>query len=127
MEHTKTLFELHYDHKEWLSKLAFYGDELALMQKRIEEIALKNSSQEVRSQIEHFQNQLIITRSHATDLRKEIQHHEVELERIVNSNEVAVDHKRLPDHTDHRQKMQRFEQLFAELKKDLFLFLAKWM
>ncbi len=127
MTHTKTLYELHYDHKEWLSKLVFYTEEIGIMQKRLEEIARKNTSQEVRASVEHFQNQIIITETHAVDLRKEIQHHEVEIEKIVNANSVAVDHKRLPDHVDHRDTMASFEKLFAELRKDLYVFLAKWM
>jgi len=127
MTSTKTIFELHYEHKDWLSKLSFYNDELDLMQKRIEEVVQKNNAVEVRAQVDHFQNQIFITRSHAVDMRKEIQKHEVEIEKTINSNPVAVDHKRLPDHTHHREQMEQFEKLFAELRKELFSFLAKWM
>ena len=59
MSTQKTIYQLHEEHKTWLNKLLFYKDELSIMQNRISEIAQKNTSKEVLSLVERFQNQLI--------------------------------------------------------------------
>lgn len=117
----------HTEHNEWLNKLLFYKDDLIIMQNRLDEITKKNTSTAVMKSIEHFQNQFIIQREQIDILKHDINIHEDAIKKTINENPIASDHRRTDDHKDHRQKIERFEELFALLRKDLMSFLAKWM
>ena len=49
------IYTQHEEHIKWLNKLAFYKDEVPVLQKRIAEVLQKNTSKEVAQKIEHFQ------------------------------------------------------------------------
>lgn len=119
--------ELHTEHKEWLNKLSFYKDDLQVMQNRLDEIVSRNTSKELMVNLEHFQNQLIIQHEQIDILKHEINEHEKSIEKSIIDNPVASDHRKMNDHSEYRDKMLRFEDLFHELRKDLMSFVAKWM
>ncbi|MBS1638106.1 MAG: hypothetical protein JST26_19495 [Bacteroidetes bacterium] len=122
-----SIFSQHQEHAAWINKLAFYDDEIVIMQNRISEIAQKNSQKDVLAKVDHFQNQLIIQKKHVDDMRRHIKQDEKALEANVNSNPVASDHRKIEDHTDERNKMDGFELNFGELRAELNRFLAEWM
>ena len=122
-----TIYSQHYEHTQWLNKLSFYVDEISIMQKRIEEIAQKNTSKEVKVQLEHFQNQLLIQRNNTDTLKHHIKHDEKLLNDNVIQNEIAVDHRKTEDHAKEREDVEIFETNFNKLRKELNLFLAEWM
>ncbi len=124
---TKKIYDLHEEHQTWLKNLAFYKDEITVMQNRITEIASKNSGQDVLKQVEHFQNQLIVQRNNIDELNHSIKDHENYLENRVNENPTAVDHRKVNDHPKMRDNYESFDKVFNELRKELNLFLAKQM
>lgn len=127
METKKNIYQLHEEHKIWLNKLLFYKDEVAIMQNRIAEIAKRNNSKEVLAFVEHFQNQLIIQKEQIDILSHDVRKHESDLEQAAKKNPTAVDHERLPDHKIEKDKIERFEKIIEDLRKELIHFLAKWM
>jgi hypothetical protein len=127
MSTQKHLTELHAEHKEWLNKLSFYKDDLTVMQSRLDEIASKNSSKDALVMIEHFQNQFKIQNEQIDILKHDINQHSANIESSISNNPVASDHRTMEDHAPERERMERFEELFTSLRKDLFGFLAKWM
>lgn len=127
MQTSKTIYELHEDHKIWLNKLAFYKDEILIMQNRISEVAKKNTSKEVRSFVEHFQNQLIVQKEQIDILHHEIINHENSIEEKSNKKSVVSGNKKFFDHSTQREKIEIFEKQFNELRKELIHFLSKWM
>ena len=127
METKKTIYELHEEHKTWLNKLLFYKDELKIMDKRIMEVAEKNTSNEVRSLADHFSNQLIIQKEQIDILTHDIKSHELYLEAAVQNNPNAIDNEKFSDHKKHRESIATFEKLFKELREELIDFLSKWM
>lgn len=127
METTKTIYQLHEDHKIWLNKLAFYEDEILIMKNRISEIAKKNTSKEVLSFVEHFQNQLIVQKEQIDTLNHEINTHEDSIEAKANKKTVASGNKKFFDHSSQRDKIESFEKNFNDLRKELIHFLSKWM
>ena len=127
METKKTIYELHEEHKTWLNKLLFYKDELKIMTDRIMEVAEKNTSDEVRSLVDHFQNQLIIQKEQIDILNHDIKSHESYLEAAVQKNPNAVDHEKFSDNKKQRENIAVFEKLFKELREELIDFLSKWM
>lgn len=127
METTKTIYQLHEDHKTWLNKLAFYDDEILIMKNRISEIAKKNTSKEVLAFVEHFQNQLIVQKEQVDILNHEINKHEESIEAKANKKSVASGAKKFFDHSTQREKIESFEKNFNDLRKELIHFLSKWM
>ena len=75
METTKTIYQLHEEHKTWLNKLLFYKDELSIMTNRLSEVSRKNTSREVLSLVDHFHNQLIIQKEQIDILNHDIKSH----------------------------------------------------
>ncbi len=124
---TKKVYELHEEHKTWLNNLAFYKDEIKVMQNRIAEVAGKNNSQDVLKQIEHFQNQLIIQRNSIDELNHTIKDHENYLENRAKENPTALDQRKVNDHPKMRDSYNSFDKVFNDLRKELNAFLAKWM
>ncbi len=127
METKKTIYQLHEEHKIWLNILLFYKDELSIMQNRISEIAKKNTSKEVLSFVEHFQNQLIVQKEQIDIMNHDIKDHESFLEAAEKKNTTAIDHQKFPDHLIHRDSVEKFEKIFNDLRKELITFLLKWM
>ena len=60
------------EHNDWLRALTFYDEELDTMEKRLAEVAAKNTSIEARGGVEHFQNQFIIQRNSIDELQHDI-------------------------------------------------------
>jgi hypothetical protein len=122
-----TIYSQHQEHTVWLNKLSFYTDEIAIMQKRIEEIAKKNTAKEVQVRIEHFQNQLLIQRSVISDIKHQIEKDENYLKENITKNGTALDHRKTEDHTEERVDVKAFEDNFNKLRKELNHFAAQWM
>lgn len=125
---TKTgIYDLHEANKTWLSSLAFYKDELSIMQKRIEEIVKKNNSKPVLESIEHFQNQLILQKEQLDILAHDVREKEAVLEQAVNNNPTAIDHQHFSKESGLADRMETYGKLFFSLREELTNFLLKWM
>ena len=127
METTKTIYQLHEEHKTWLNKLLFYKDELSIMTNRLSEVASKNTSSEVLALVDHFNNQLIIQKEQIDILNHDIKSHESYLEAAVRKNVNDIEHAKFSDHKKHRESIAVFEKIFKELREELIDFLSKWM
>ncbi|CAM3948223.1 hypothetical protein FLSI110296_05235 [Flavobacterium sinopsychrotolerans] len=127
METTKTIYQLHEEHKTWLNKLLFYKDELSIMTNRLSEVASKNTSSEVLALVDHFNNQLIIQKEQIDILNHDIKSHESYLEAAVRKNVNDIEHAKFSDHKNHRESIAVFEKIFKELREELIDFLSKWM
>ena len=121
------IYTQHEEHKKWLSELAFFKDEIKVMQKRIEEVVSKNTAKEVAVQIEHFQNQLLIQDTNISKMQHQINHDENAIKNSIQDNPIASDHRKAEDHTAEREMVENFEKHFKELKTELNTFLTKWM
>ena len=121
------IYTQHADHTEWLSKLKFYTDEISILKGRLEEITSKNNQQNVLAQVEHFQNQLIVQKNNIDEISHTIKLYESAIEKEVNKNPVAVDHREMPSHSKQKEAVDAFEKNFNELRTEFKIFAAKWM
>jgi transposase len=121
----KKIYTLHQEHQEWLKKLSFYKDDLMVLQNRIEEVAANYTSKDFQAMVDHFLNQFLIQREQIQHLKHEIKNLETLIQNEVTKNATAVDHRTMPDHEEQRDKIKRFEEIFAELRSDLMNFLSK--
>jgi hypothetical protein len=124
---TKTISDLHTEHKEWLAKLDFYTDEIKIMTSRLGEIASKNNGKEILASVEHFQNQFIVQKENIDEIRHSINDHENYIENRVEENPTSSDQRQVHDHPKMRDTMNGFEKVFNELHHEFNSFLAKAM
>ncbi len=122
---TTKLEVLHSEHREWLNKIDFYYDDLTVFRRRLEEVASRNTSRDLMAKVEHFQNQFLIQRNELDELKHAIREAEAMVEQSVQQNGTAVNRRSLPDDGSLRERVNRFEQLFHQLRKDLIAFLSK--
>ena len=121
------LYTQHENHVEWINKLKFYSDDIIIMKERLAEIASKNNQKDVMANVEHFQNQFIIQKNNIDETMHTIKLDESALEREVNKNPTAVDHRVMPSHAEEKTTMDSFEKNFNELRAEFKTFAAKWM
>ncbi len=121
----KYLSELHQEHNEFRSILNFSKDELMTFNHRLEEIAKANTIQDVLMQVEKFQNHFIRQSEVIDELMHEIGECERHIAQLAEENNVATDHRKADDHVELRDKMETFQKLYNELKRDYMTFLSK--
>ena len=122
---TKKIYDLHAEHVSWLNKLAFYRDDLKIFESRLGEVVKQNTKKELLARAEHFQNQFILQKEQIDILKHEIKLHESAMEKNIKENSTAVDHRKVQDHTGHREKMLRFEELFHDLRREYYTWLSE--
>ncbi len=124
-ENQEYIQNLHEDHTQWEKDLSFYEDQLKIFKGQLAEISSKNTSNEIKIEVEKFQNQFIIQKDEIDKLKHMIHVNEDEIEKEVLSNPVAVDHRKADDDTTLREGMEIFVPLFNNLKEDFREFAGK--
>lgn len=124
---TEKIYTQHSENEAWMNNVAFYRDEISIMQGRLQELASKNTSKDLLKQVEHFQNQFIIQNQHLDELKHNINLSNDALSSEIAKNQTALEHRKVKDHAEARQDMHAFEKLYAPLKKEFNAFLSKWM
>ena len=113
----------HVEINEWLDTLSFYKGGLKFWSNRLSEIVSKSTSKEVLSQLEHFQNQMIIQDEQIDILRHDVK----QFENIVDNaseNGSTIYEKTIPEmEGDLRERMKTFEHIYVDLKHEFFNFL----
>jgi hypothetical protein len=127
MKTGEKIYTQHADHTDWLNKMKFYTDEITILKNRLGEIATKNNQKDVLAQVEHFQNQLIIQKNNIDEISHIIKVDEDVIQKEVEKNPVAIDHREMPTHKEEKNKVDAFEKNFNELRAEFKTFAAKWM
>lgn len=112
---------------DWLKALSFYEDEIYIMENRLAEVAMKNSSFEARQGVEHFQNQFVIQRNHIDNLKHDIREFEHRLSVDAEKHQGHVDNGFQAGHDVLNDKFKIFEKLMNELRHEYNTYLTKWM
>ena len=124
---TASIYSQHEENTQWVNKLQFYRDELQILNGRLEEITTKNNQEEVLKEVEHFQNQWIIQRNNIDEILHKVNENERSLQEEINSNPVAVDHRKVEYHAEEKNLVEGFEKNFNDLREDFNRFASKWM
>ena len=127
MNKQESIFELHADHQEWMSKLDFYKDDIKILTNRLAEIASKNTDKEILAEVEKFQNQFIVQNDNIDRIKHIITIDEDKLKAEVNRNPVAVDHRKMGNHDEEKDLVDTFEKNFHGIRADFNEFSANWM
>lgn len=115
------------EHFEWLNKLDFYKDDLIVLDKRLAEVASKNSGASARAGIEHFQNQFIIQKNNIDELKHLINEnaHRVSAEAKEHGGHVSAES--VARYKSTEDQIHAFEKVMNALRQEFQGYLAKWM
>jgi hypothetical protein len=121
------LNDLHFNYRMWVNQLAFHKEELKIFQKRLEEVAPRNTNQDFRRQLGHFQNHIVIQNEQLDILKHDIKSLENELQRQAQANPQHAAEVMFQNDGQVRERMETFVRLYDELKHDFMRFLATWL
>ncbi|MBT2161609.1 hypothetical protein [Zobellia barbeyronii] len=119
--------DLHFEHKQWESELAFWKDELKSFNNRLGELVTRWTDKDVLAQLEHYQNEFILHGNVIEDLQEAMEKHEMNISEHSNKLGDTMDVPMFSTHKEIREKMETQRQIYADLKKDFFRFLSKYM
>ena len=121
------LSDLHFEHKNWLSEIEYWKDELKFFKNRLSEVVSRWSDKDILARCEQYQNQFIMHREILDILRHDIKAHENELEEMAVEHPVAINHRRFEDHTGLRDRVETQRDIYNSMKKSYFVFLTESM
>jgi ActR/RegA family two-component response regulator len=127
MKTEEKIYTQHAENSEWMNKLKFYKDEISILGNRLGEIASKNNHAEVLTQVEHFQNQFIIQKNNIDEIAHAIGQHEKALEKEIEKNPTAIEHRKFEFHDRQKEQVTSFEKNFSTIRSEFNQFSAKWM
>lgn len=118
---------LHFEHRKWQSELAFWEDELKSFKNRLSELITRWTAKDVLKKLEHYQNEFILHGGVIEDLKEAIEEHEARIAGQSMAGENAMDLAMVKKHLKFRNEMETQRQIYADLKKEFFRFLGKYM
>jgi len=118
---------LHFEHEQWRSELFFWEDELKTFKNRLSEFVRRYTSKDVMVLLEHYQNQFILHGGVIEDLLEDIEVHETQIAGQSKEGKDVLDTVLVKKHLEFRNRMETQRQIYADLKKDFFRFLSKYM
>jgi hypothetical protein len=121
------LNDLYFDHKMWLNELAFYKEEMVILQNRLDEVAERNTAKDMKAVQGQMQSKLIRQKEVLDILEHDITLHQQELVQFAKDHPIALDHVMFTDHTAMRDRMDTYKKIYADMKKDFQDFVAEWL
>ncbi|MEY2901575.1 MAG: hypothetical protein RLY89_681 [Bacteroidota bacterium] len=113
----KSIRELHFDHELWLIEMAFWKQEIEVLDKYLAAVNASYSDTVVRAEVEHFQNQFIIQLNFINSLKNDVKAQESLislLEKDISNKKLQQ--KKADDEYDIRDRMLTNQKLYVELK-----------
>jgi len=114
----KSIRELHFDHELWLIEMAFWKQEIEVLDKYLAAVNSSYSNTTLRAEVEHFQNQFIIQLNFINSLKNDVKAQEALiylLEKDISSKKLQQ--KKADDEYDIRDRMLTNQKLYVELKQ----------
>ncbi len=119
--------DLHFEHQLWKRELLFWKDELVFFNNRLSEMVTRWTKKEVLKKLEHFQNEFILHGGVIEDMLEAIEIHETRIAGQDLMGQNALDTSMVKKHMEFRNKMETQERIYADLKKEFFRFLTKYL
>ena len=120
------LSDLHFEHKLWMNELKFAEDEIKIYEHYLEDLVKRHTEKEMFIQLEHYQNQFIKEKEVIDILLHDIRENEHNLVQFTQKHPESFDNYNLEDHTELRNRMEQFPNLFKELKGKFYHFMSDW-
>ncbi|MFS2190147.1 hypothetical protein ACCC92_25950 [Mucilaginibacter sp. Mucisp84] len=108
-----------------LRGIAFYTQELAILQERLQEVAGDNTAREVQEQIEHFQNQFIIHEKCLTELKQDVHRNDLDIKADLLLSGTMVSESIAAEHSRVHERYLNEEKIFNDLRHEFNRFSAE--
>jgi hypothetical protein len=118
---------MHFEHKLWIGELAFWEDELKSFNNRLSELVTRWTNKDVLAKLDHYQNEFVLHGGVIEDLQETIEEHETHIAGRSKTGEDALDTQLAKKHIEFRNRIETQRHIYAELKKEFFRFLEKYM
>ncbi len=112
------------EHLVWLKHLAFYKEQLGVMEREIADFVQSKPPKSILPKVEQFQNQFIHQRNVIDELRHKVKAHENEIERMTNFALEYLRDRVTREHIVVKAEYKRFVELFLAMEQDFHDFLA---
>lgn len=119
--------DLHFEHRQWIEELSFWQDELKSFNKRLDELIKRWSNKNVLAQLEHFQNQFILHGKFIDNIEDVINGHETNMADHDEKGQAVINRELAKNHMEIRERMEDQRKIYADLKKEFYKFLSKYM
>lgn len=114
--------ELYFGQRLWINRIRFYKDQLAILQKNLDKLVKYFPHPEVMSEVEQYQNKIIVYSDVADRLIKDYKILRNKTSEL-NGHSVAEDHLSIRNvHYDLKIKADGFIKFFEDLKNDFLVF-----
>ena len=127
MPEKKHLADLMSAYREYRGEVLLAKDELEVFRRRLGEVAERNNSQEVLAQVEHFENRFRVEKLAIDSLLHDLNVSTDALVTSAKENPTAADRRLFEVPEGLMEKGERFKELYAELKKEFYKFVATWL
>lgn len=121
MDTSQSYEQIHEEHRQWLTDLNFYHDELKYYQNQLAQIAARDSEDHYHQKIVTFKRRFFDTLEQIDELRYAIYQHERELanrEKLAKRTRIHVNE----DHHSRHHELENFKQSYEQLKADFHEF-----
>ena len=122
-----SLHNLHNEYLSYIRAFDFYKEEIKYLQKRLADVAKRNTAAEIMAQVEQFQNQFILMRETVDLQSKEVKVALKLTEKEINKKPTHADEKTISTANPNSAKFHSFEKDFAGIRLKFNKFLAKYM
>lgn len=110
----------HKEHREWLSQLDFYQDQIKIFQMELAQVLHRHPKYlSILEHVNEYRNIFIKKLEHIDEFRHQIILHEKRI-----SQKLAPDTEGLWDHSETRTEIHQFMNEFEELKQNFRRFVA---
>jgi phage-related tail protein len=117
----------HSSHNDWLRALDFYKDEIDILRERLNEVAGKNTAEDVKAQVEHFENQFTVQRANIEKLQGEISANVASIAKDSSENTGFVEGRLMETFKTNEESYNNEEKIINELRHSFNRFCADWM
>ncbi|MBS1654737.1 MAG: hypothetical protein JSU05_07830 [Bacteroidetes bacterium] len=115
------------EHNDWLRALEFYDKEFFILESRLADVAVNNSSREIMAGVEHFQNQFVVQRNNIDELQHSIRENLAKVKAEVAVAAGHVEDDLVAEHDALREDFMGFEKIVLDLRHEFNRFLAKYL
>jgi phosphoribosylaminoimidazole-succinocarboxamide synthase len=116
---------LHHQANDWLREMEFYKEEFAILTKRLEEVAAKNTAQDIMAQVEHFQNKFIMLREQLDILKHDLGVRHTEILELSKERPEHIDQKFVAVHDTLQERVKDFSRSIADTRYEFNRFLGQ--
>jgi hypothetical protein len=111
------------EHRAWNRGIAFYQDEIQILLHRLEEVSQRNTAEEIRKQVEHFENQWNIQSKQWSELSSAIQSNTRHISDDAMSHAQHLTTETLAEIDAMRDRYVTAERIYQDLRNEFNRFL----